>query len=161
MSHLVQFQDDSKPFQLMQNSWAAVLNPVIQKNDAIGFFKTAKKDSAVTLTTTNTIYNLTNIEIPPGIWLIWSFVSFPSLPSNTAELVSMISLSPTTQSSSEYDGGATHWNGTPGTSVTQPCGPFPLRAISPTKYYLNAKATFTGSSPTVVGTIYAMQFGVL
>jgi hypothetical protein len=29
MSTLPQFQDDSQPFQLMQNSWGAVLNPII------------------------------------------------------------------------------------------------------------------------------------
>ena len=30
MPILPQFQDDSQPFQLMQNRWASILNPVIQ-----------------------------------------------------------------------------------------------------------------------------------
>lgn len=32
MPHLPQFQDDSQPFQMMQNQWAAIINPILDKS---------------------------------------------------------------------------------------------------------------------------------
>lgn len=157
---LTMFNTNIQELSLLQSSWASTIEPSLKKSASIGNLLKGSRDSAATLTTTNTVYNLCSVVVPKGVWLLWAFVSFPSVPVNTTQEIAMISLSATTQTGTEYDGSTGHVNLGSGSSVTVSVGPYPISILETNTYYLNARAVFTGTAPTAVGTIYAMQFGV-
>lgn len=159
MSTLPQFQSDDKDFQLMQNSWAAVLTPVIQKNEAIGRFLSVTQSSAVTLVT-GVIKNVTSLSIPAGVWLLWGFATFPNLPANATRTGATLSTTSATQTGADYDGSTAGATDVPNVGgIVLNVGPIPIKLNQTTVYYLNALSTFSGTAPTVQGVMYAIQLG--
>lgn len=148
----------------MQTQWASQLNPLLENFKSIGNILSVSTTpgTSVTLTTSNTIYNLVSQPIPAGIWLLMAFVQFPSLPSNTTQTVVMLSNSPHTMSGTLYDGSSNANSQVSGIgSITQMTGPMPLRLMNSTRYFLNVQAQFSGTAPTALGTFYAVQLGTL
>lgn len=73
---LTQFQNDDKDFQLMQNSWASLLNPIIQQVTNSGVYKEIIVNTPSNVTANGTYMDCTSLPVPKGDWLLTASLTF-------------------------------------------------------------------------------------